>query len=63
MKKLVVQQVKKECNLFEIHKLFPNINEIKIHSYKTEYDLSDYWCLTCRIELNGRFHNTNIIME
>ena len=63
LENLYIRGVRNECTLSTIQKLFPNIKEVEIHSHLTEYDLSDCWCGTCRMELSGKCYNTNIIIK
>ena len=49
-----IQEVRNICELYTLQKLFPNIKKIFIHSYKTMYDTSGCWCLTCIMEYRGK---------
>ena len=50
----VIQEGRIVCELTKVQKLFPNIKKIIIHSNKTMYDTSGYWCLTCIMEHRGK---------
>ena len=56
----VVQNASSVCKLPKLQKLFPNIKNIIIHSNKTMYDTSGYWCLTCIRERRGKAIPSNI---
>ena len=49
-----VQNARSVCELPKLQKLFPNIKKILIHSNKTMYDTSGYWCGTCIRERRGK---------
>ena len=49
-----LQEGRSVCELPKLQKLFPNIKKILIHSNKTMYDTSGYWCLTCIMERRGK---------
>ena len=60
MEIFVVQNASSVCKLPKLQKLFPNIKNIIIHSNKTMYDTSGYWCLTCIRERRGKAIPSNI---
>jgi len=58
-----IQKVRRICELFSFQKLFPNIKQILIHSYKTMYDTSGFWCGTCIREYRGKSIPSSILLE
>ena len=62
LKKLQMKGVHKECILDNFQKLFPNVNEIIVDSYKTPMEIHP-WCGTCQMEQRGKSYKTNIVIE
>jgi hypothetical protein len=54
LENFAIKEVSSVCELSKLQKLFPNIKKILIHSNRTMYDTSGYWCLTCIMERRGK---------